>query len=316
MSEIRTSLMRHILAATAVAAAAIATACSDSTAPVSSAARSTPPTAARPELAVGCCNTIVFARDSTADLSFIYTMNDDGTNLKALIAGRAPAWSPDHSKIVFEANNTIFIMNADGTASRKLTGVADDDAPSFSADGAQVVFTHENLKTGNSDIFTINVDGTNRQLLLKLGNTSLGAPRMSPDGTKLAFHSTRRNDTDVMVLDLATGRRSVVAGGEFNESFPAWSPDSKRLAFKTGILNQGRCIGVVNADGTALKLFTNDVGFCSTVSWSPDGKELAFTSITAGTAGIYRAPVDTPAPPTRLTTPSVKALDQSLSWSR
>ena len=315
MSVIRTSLMRQTLAATAVAAAAIAAACSDSTAPVSSRAASAPPTSARPALAVGG-NTIVFQRDSIGDLSSIYTMNDDGTNLTRLRAGEHPAWSPDHSKIVFEANNTVFIMNADGTGARALTGVQDDLAPSFTPDGAQVVFAHENAKTGNSEIFTVNADGTNRQLLLKLGNTSVSAPRISPDGTKLAFQSTRRNETDVVVMDLATGRRSIVAGGPNFQTFPVWSPDSKRLAFKTGQLDKGQCIGVVNADGTGMKLFTNDVGFCSTMSWSPDGKELAFTSTTAGTTGIYRAPVDTPASPTRLTTPSTKALDVKLSWSR
>jgi len=258
----------------------------------------------------------VFQRDSIGDLSSIYTMNDDGTNLTRLRAGENPAWSPDHSKIVFEANNTIFIMNADGTGARALTGVQDDKAPSFTPDGAQVVFAHENAKTGNSGIFTVNADGTNRQLLLKLGNTSVSAPRISPDGTKLAFQSTRRNETDVVVMDLTTGRRSIVAGGPNFQTFPVWSPDSKRLAFKTGQLDKGQCIGVVNADGTGMKLFTNDVGFCSTMSWSPDGKELAFTSTTAGTTGIYRAPVDTPASPTRLTTPSTKALDVKLSWSR
>lgn len=314
MSVIRTSLMRQALAATAVAAAAIAAACSDSTAPVSSRAASAAPTTARPALAVGS-NTIVFQRDSTGDVSSIYTMNDDGTNLTRLRAGERPAWSPDHSKIVFEANNTVFIMNADGTGARALTGVAKDRDPSFTSDGAQVVFAHD-AKSGNSEIFTINADGTNRQLLLKVGNTSLGAPRISPDGTKLAFHSTRRNETDIVVMDLTTGQRSIVAGGPNLQTFPAWSPDSKRLAFKTGQLDKGQCIGVVNADGTGMKLFTNDVGFCSTVSWSPDGKELAFTSTTPGTAGIYRAPVDTPASPTRLTTPSTSALDVKLSWSR
>jgi len=315
MSVIRTSLMRQALAATAVAAAAIAAACSDSTAPVSSRAASAPPTSARPALAVGG-NTIVFQRDSIGDLNSIYTMNDDGTNSTRLRAGENPAWSPDHSKIVFEANNTVFIMNADGTGAKALTGVQGDIGASFTPDGAQVVFAHQNAKTGNSEIFTVNADGTNRQLLLKLGNTSVSAPRISPDGTKLAFQSTRRNETDVVVMDLATGRRSIVAGGPNFQTFPVWSPDSKRLAFKTGQLDKGQCIGVVNGDGTGMKLFTNDVGFCSTMSWSPDGKELAFTSTTAGTTGIYRAPVDTPASPTRLTTPSTKALDVKLSWSR
>src|SRR4029453_5815263 len=191
----------------------------------SSRARSAPPTAARPELAVGCCNTIVFQRDTTGDLSNIYTMNDDGTGLKRLTAGEHPSWSPDHTQIVYELNNSIFIMNADGNGIRALTGVSDDRSPSFPPDGGKVVFAHA-AKTGNSGIFTVNADGTNRQLLVKVGNASLTTPRISPDGTKLAVQSTRRGETDVVVMDLATGGRTIVAGGPNFQTAPAWSPDS------------------------------------------------------------------------------------------
>ena len=196
-----------------------------------------------------------------------------------------------------------------------MTGVSADRSPSFTADGTKIVFTHANAK-GGSDVFTVNVDGTNRQLLLKMGGVALEDPRMSPDGSKLAVQVTTRNDSDIVVVDLATGRRTVVADSAGRETSPAWSPDSKRLAFKTGFLNKGICIAIVNADGTGRKAFTNDVGFCSTVSWSPDGKELAFTTTSEGPIGIYRAPADVPGTPTRLTTPSGTALDLELSWTR
>ena len=312
----RASLLRQLMTAAAVATASVAAACSDTTGPLSS-AQSVPPSSPHLAVAVGP-NTIVFQRDSTGAESSIYTMNDDATNVTRLRAGERPAWSPDHSKIVFEASNTVFIMNADGTGAKGLTGVSGDKQPSFTADGTQVVFTHENAKTGSSEIFTINADGTNRRLLMKVAKTSLHFPRMSPDGTKLAVTAlpARKIDSYIAVMDLATGRRTVVVDGPNLESAAAWSPDSKRLAFLTGVLDKGQCIGIVNADGTNLKNFTNDVAFCSTVSWSPDGKELAFTSITAGSAGIYRAPVDVAAAPTRLTTPSATALDRKLSWTR
>lgn len=314
MSIIRVSLRRQVATAAAVATASVAVACSDTTGP-SSPARSLPPQSARPALAVGG-NTIVFQRDSGTSPSSIYTMNDDGTNLTRLRTGERPAWSPDHSKIVFEANNTVFIMNADGAGAKPLTGVADDRQPSFNGDGTKVVFVHDNAKTETSEIFIVDADGTNRQLLAKVAKTSLSSPRISPDGTKLVVQSQRRLSSAIVVIDLATRRRTVVADSPDNEQAPAWSPDSKRLAFMTGHSDKGQCIGIVNADGTGFRTFTNDVAFCSTVSWSPDGKELAFTSVTAGTAGIYRAPVDEAGAPTRLTTPAATALDFKLSWTR
>ena len=310
--SIRTAFSRQFVTALAVATAGVAAACSDTTAPRSP-ARTVPPGSARRAVAVDG-NTIVFERDSS-NQGLIYTMNDDGTNLTRVGTGGQPAWSPDHSKIVFTSDNTVFITNADGSGARPLTGVGGDRFPSFTADGAKIVFTHASAK-GGAEVLTVDVDGTNRQLLLKMGGTSIEAPRISPDGTKLALQATRRNDSDIVVVDLATGRRTVVAGDPTRETLPVWSPDSKRLAYRTGILNQGLCIAIVNADGTGRQAFTNDVGFCSTVSWSPDGKELAFTSTTEGTTGIYRAPADVAAAPTRLTTPSAGVLDVSLSWTR
>lgn len=313
MSAIHTLLRRQIIMTVAtVATASVAAACRDSTAP--SDVHSLPPRSEHSALAVGG-NTIVFQRDS-AGPGGIYTMNDDGTNLTRLRAGERPAWSPDHSKIVFEASNTIFIMNADGTGVKPLTDGGQDRQPSFNGDGTKVVFMHQNAKTGNDEIFIVNADGTNRQLLAKVAKTSLGGPRISPDGTKLAVQALRRLSTAILVIDLANGRRTVVADSPNNEQSPAWSPDSKRIAFLTGQLDKGQCIAIVNADGTGFRPFTNDVAFCSTVSWSPDGKELAFTSITAGTTGIYRAPVDGEGTPVRLTTPAATALDTNLSWTR
>ena len=312
MSVIHTTLRRQVMTAATVATASLAVACSDSTGP--SAAHSLPPRSPLPAVAAGG-NTIVFQRDSVGP-GGIYTMNDDGTNITRLHDGENPAWSPDHSKIVFEANNTIVIMNADGTGAKPLTGVADDEQPSFNGDGTKVVFAHRNAKTATSEIFTVDADGTNRQVLAKVAKTDLNSPRISPDGSKLAVQTARRFNTAIVVIDLATKRRTVVADGPNNETSPVWSPDSKQLAFLTGQLDKGQCIGIVNADGTGLRTFTNDVAFCSTVSWSPDGNELAFTSISAGTAGIYRAPVDGEATPVRLTAPGGTALDIGLSWTR
>ena len=312
MSSHTTVVRRQLTIVTAVAAASLSAACTDTTSP-SAPARAIAPSSASPAIATGG-NTIVFERRAGGADSDLYTMNDDGTNLTKVGTGADPAWSPDHSRIVFSANNTIFIMNADGSGTRAL-GVDSDRFPSFTADGTKVLFTHANPK-GGSDVFTVNADGTNRQLLLKMGGVAIEDPRMSPDGTKLAFQATRRNDSDIIVVNLATGRRTVVADSATRETSPVWSPDSKRLAYKTGIRNKGLCIAVVNADGTGRKAFTNDVGFCSTVSWSPDGKELAFDSSTEGTEGIYRAPVDVASAPTRLTTPVAPTLDVKLSWTR
>ena len=52
---------------------------------------------------------------------------------------------------------------------------------------------------------------------------------------------------------------------------PSWSPDGKRLAF-----DDGRRIGIINADGSGLRYLTHPKGRDVEPAWSPDGHTIAF----------------------------------------
>lgn len=286
-------------------------ACSDTTSPTrrtpSEPKLASPPSAPSAATLVTCCNNIVFRRDSAFNPR-IYTVNADGTGLRKLnFSGSNPSWSPDHSKIVFE-NGRIAIMNADGSGFRMLTDVEGDHSPSFTPDGQKIVFVHEAAK--QSDILSMNLDGSNRQVLLKTPTTSEWAPRFSPDGKKLAYMRTRKNATELVVLDLTTNIHTVVASPANRFGSESWSPDSKRLAFSAGFASATCAIAIVDANGANRKNFPSGVGGCFHPTWSPDGTELAFN---VGSNGLFRGKVDVASPPTRITlTPNV--IDISPVW--
>jgi TolB protein len=103
----------------------------------------------------------------------IYVMNADGTGMPKRLTNndeeeRAPAWSPDGSRIVFMCRRggldfEICAMNADGTGQVQLTdNTVGDLTPSWSPDGEKIVFHRPVGGRGRFQLFLMNSDGTSQ----------------------------------------------------------------------------------------------------------------------------------------------------------
>ena len=67
------------------------------------------------------------------------------------------------------------------------------------------------------------------------------------------------------------------------------SPDGTKIAFTSGRSGNDE-IYVMNADGTMLVKFFDDLGYEEFPAWSPDGKWLVYTSDGSGRQSLYRSP--------------------------
>jgi Tol biopolymer transport system component len=104
-----------------------------------------------------------------------------------------PRWSPDGSRIVFDASdgrvNQIFVYKIGDAGAAKLKERPDNAfAPDWSPDGSKIVFVA--LAPGQiHQLYTMNADGSN-ETQLTTSNVTKAFPRWAPDGSLIAFAGT------------------------------------------------------------------------------------------------------------------------------
>jgi len=113
---------------------------------------------------------------------------------------------------------------------------------------------------------------------------SAGSPRISPDGTKVAYTVTETDFdqdayvTHIWLADGTTGQSFQLTRGKKSCSSPWWSPDGRWLAFTSTRADDKSQIFLISpAGGEALQLTKSETGVNS-YAWSRDGKTLAFTA--------------------------------------
>jgi Tol biopolymer transport system component/PKD repeat protein len=164
----------------------------------------------------------------------------------------------------------------------------------FPEENGLIAFTRQGETTGGDpdlEIYVINADGSGEtQLTNNAASVDDVYPSWSPNGTKIAFASSREDgDQEIYVMN-ADGsnptRLTNSPGGDFS---PSWSPDGTKIAFVSD-RNANRDIYVMNAaDGSDVKRLTNNAAsdVDDQPSWSPDGTKIAFDSHRDGNLDIY-----------------------------
>ena len=135
----------------------------------------------------------------------IYLMNADGSNVRRLTRtpgyDGGPFFSPDGKRILWrrftEKGDTadVFTMNLDGADVRRLTEFgAMSWAPWFHPSGRYLIFTSNKLGFSNFELYLVDAEGTREPVRVTFTDGFDGLPVFSPDGTRLAWTSSRTPD--------------------------------------------------------------------------------------------------------------------------
>src|SRR2546429_5238563 len=152
-------------------------------------------------------------------------------------------------------------------------------------------------------LFPTLLTAQNMELTEQLGKTVLYSDvALSPDGKNVAWVQSTAATTAKQTYVRGTSGNSPATlvnlgtTGERTDANPAWSPDSKALAFFSGAgEKEQKQLWTVNADGSGAKKLTQLSGYAARPAWSHDGKQIAFLYIEGAGGGgpLMAAPTTT-----------------------
>jgi hypothetical protein len=174
-------------------------------------------------------------RNGTHD---IFVMNDDGGD-DVLVYGTPalefnPAWCPGtNPRVVFMSdaagNNDIYSIDfsPSPTPIRLTDNTLLDGHPSC---GNDVIVYQSVVQTGNTDVFKMNLDGSNKVNLTNAPGFQ-GFASISPDGSRIAYVDSSSGNGEIFVRNIDGTNPINVTNHPAADGDPAFSPDGTSLSF-------------------------------------------------------------------------------------
>jgi TolB protein len=257
---------------------------------------------------------IVFASTRQSEHPNLYLQRTDGVSVIQLTNDEAdyayPIFSPDGKQIAFcstrGGNWDIYVMDTDGKNIVQVTnGPMQHVHPSFSPDGTRLVFSCFGSKSGQWELWTVDLNSGEKRMI------GFGLfPSWSPakDVDRIAYQKARQRGSrwfSLWTLDLVDGeaRRITEVAVSSNAAIvsPSWSPDGSKLAFATIVQPNSNNTGAkaagqqdiwtVDADGSNRHRVTDGIGTNLSPCWAADDR-IFFISDRCGAECVWSVKYD------------------------
>jgi len=238
--------------------------------------------------------TLAFARVSHGVQS-IYTVPVSGGEEQRLISGGTYnwglAWTPDGRDIVFARAGWLA---EDGWLWKISLRGGEPERLQFGQGGVQPVIRGNRLAYVRQ-VANLNIWRRKLNSLLSAGPPEKfisstrfeSGPQFSPDGSKIAFESTRSGAYEIWMC--RSDGSGLVQLTHFNShtGTPRWSPDGKQIAFDSRAAGNAD-IYVIDSEGGSPRRLTSEPSGEVTPSWSRDGRWLYFASERTGDWQVWK----------------------------
>ncbi|HYO80365.1 MAG TPA: protein kinase, partial [Bryobacteraceae bacterium] len=181
-------------------------------------------------------------------------------------------WSPNGRSILFSSNragaHSLWRVPSSGGTPERVASVADNASdPVFSRDGKLIAFSQFYLDT---NVWRLNLATAERTKVIPSTQYD-SSPKYSPDGTRMAFRSSRSGTSEIWIAQAnGAGPRQVTHMSNSLTGSPDWSPDGKRLVFDSRPDGQPD-IFTVKLDGSDQRRLTTEPREYVVPSRSRDG---------------------------------------------
>jgi Tol biopolymer transport system component len=240
--------------------------------------------------------TLAFNRGSHGVTS-IYTVAVSGGEEQCLISGPqfgwGLAWTPDGRNIIFAkagwlANaGWLWKMSLRGGEPERLQFGQEGVEPSIR--GNRLVYARQvaNLNIWRRELNSSHSAGPPDRFISSTRMES--GPQFSPDGSKIAFESTRSGAYEVWMC--RSDGTDLIQLTRFNSvtGTPRWSPDGQQIAFDSCAPGNAE-IFVMDSRGGSPRRLTNEPSTDVVPSWSRDGRWLYFASDRIGGWEVWKMP--------------------------
>jgi Tol biopolymer transport system component len=243
---------------------------------------------------------IAFVRISSMSTGEIYVVSSSGSEPTRLTFLNEdldqPVWTSDGRRILFTVRgpasgggSLYSVASRGGKPERLVLPDSSISSPAVSAHGDQLAYEKAVFSMA---IWKISIPGSaepNRRFIASTRTDS--DPSFSPDGTKIAFDSTR-DGSEAMWLCDADGANPLRLAVVHQGGSPSWAPDGTRIAFDDRHSGRSHIYVIDVHDRNTQQISEGD--FDDEVpSWSVDGESIYFASNRTGIYEIWRASADT-----------------------